>query len=212
MRLLILGATGTIGGLALERALADGHDVVALVRDAARLESRERLTIVRGNIADASVILGALAGSSAVIAAVGPRSNTTEDELALEVGMRNVTAAMEAAGVDRLIALSGAAVAVPGDTKPLLDRLASALVRRFARHVVGAKQREYEVFSATGLDWTALRPPLVIDGPPKGYRLDERLKFGARVSRSDVADALVDQLADSRFRQAAPFVLPKGRP
>lgn len=212
MRLLILGATGKIGGLALVRALADGHDVVALVRDAARLEIRERLTIVPGTIADATVILGALAGSSAVIAAVGPRSNTAEDELALEVGMRNLTAAMEAAGVNRLIALSGAAVAVPGDRKPLLDRLASVLVRRFARHVVGAKQREYEVFSATGLDWTALRPPLVIDGPPKGYRLDERLKFGARVCRSDVADALVDQLTDSRFRQAAPFVLPKDRP
>ena len=58
---------------------------------------------------------GTLEGSSAVIAAVGPRSNTVEDELALEVGMRNVTAAMEAAGVARLIALSGAAVAVPGD-------------------------------------------------------------------------------------------------
>ena len=79
-----------------------------------------------------------------------------EDELVLEVGMRNVTAAMEAAGVDRLIALSGAAVDLPGDRKPLLDRLASVLVRPFARHVVSAKQREYEIFSAAGLDWTAL--------------------------------------------------------
>ena len=209
---MILGATGKIGGLALQRALADGHDVVALVRDPAHLESRERLTILTGSIADASVIRGALEGTSAVIAALGPRSNTMVDELALEIGMRSLTVAMEAAGVDRLIALSGAAVAVGGDRKPLLDRLASALVRRFARHVVGAKQREYRVFSATELDWTALRPPLVTDGPPKGYRLDERLKFGVRVSRRDVADALVDQLADARFRQAAPFVLPKGRP
>lgn len=208
----MLGATGKIGRLALERALADGHDVVALVREASRLEPRERLAVVTGSIADVTVIRGALEGTSAVIAAVGPRSNTVEDELALEVGMRNLTAAMEAAGVDRLIALSGAAVAVPGDRKPLLDQLASVLVRRFARHVVGAKQREYEVFSATALDWTALRPPLVIDGPPKGYRLAGQLKFGARVSRTDVADALVDQLVDTRFRRAAPFVLPKDRP
>ena len=212
MRVLILGATGKIGGLALERALADGHDVVALVRAATRLEPRERLTIVTGDIAEATVMTGALEGSSAVIAALGPRSNTVEDELALEVGMRNVTAAMEAAGVARLIALSGAAVAVPGDRKPVLDRLASFLVRRFARHVVGAKQREYEVFSATGLDWTAMRPPLVVDGPPMGYQLSEQLKFGARVSRTDVADALVDQLTDGLFLRAAPFVLPRDRP
>ncbi|MBA2720497.1 MAG: NAD(P)H-binding protein [Chloroflexi bacterium] len=212
MRVLILGATGKIGRLALERALADGHDVVALVRETSRLERREGLAVVTGSIGDVTVIRGALEGSSAVIAAVGPRSNTAEDELALEVGMRNLTAAMEVAGVHRLIALSGAAVAVPGDRKPLLDQLASVLVRRFARHVVGAKQREYEVFSATALDWTALRPPLVIDGPPKGYRLAGQLKFGARVSRADVAQALVDQLADTRFGRAAPFVLPKDRP
>ena len=77
---------------------------------------------------------------------------------------------------------------------------------------MGAKQREYEVFSATGLDWTAMCPPLVVDGPPMGYQLSEQLKFGARVSRTDVADALVDQLTDGLFLRAAPFVLPRDRP
>ena len=150
-------------------------------------------------------------GVDAVIAAVGPRANTVEDERSLEVGMRNVVAAMDDGGVRRLVALSGAGIDVPDDRKPWLDRVASRLVRRLARHVVGAKQREYDVFSAADIDWTALRPPLVADGPPQGYRLDPRLKPGARVRRADVAAALVDQLTDDRFLRAAPFVLPPTR-
>jgi hypothetical protein len=70
------------------------------------------------------------------------------------------------------------------------------------------RQREYNVFSAADIDWTALRPPLVTDGAPLGYRLDLRLRPGGRVRRADVASALVDQLIDSRFHHAAPFLLP----
>ena len=211
MRVLILGATGRVGGLALERALAE-HAVVALVRDPGALQAGPGLTVIGGDIADASVVGGAMRGVDAVIAALGPRANTVEDEASIEAGMRNVVAAMDDAGVRRLVALSGAGIDVPGDRKPWLDRMASRVVRRMARHVVGAKQREYDVFSAADIDWTALRPPLVTDGPPQGYRLDLRLKPGARVRRADVAAALVDQLTDSRFHRAAPFVLPPDQP
>ena len=212
MHVLILGATGRVGSLALERALAADHAVVALVRDPGALKAEPGLTVLGGDIADASAVGGAMRGVDAVIAALGPRGNTIENERALEAGMRTVVAAMGDARVRRLVALSGAGIDVPGDRKPWLDRVASRVVRRMARHVVGAKQREYDVFSAADIEWTALRPPLVTDGPPRGYRLDLHLKPGARVRRADVATALVDQLTDSRFHRAAPFVLPPNQP
>lgn len=212
MRVLIVGATGRIGSLAEERALAAGHEVVALVRDPARLEPQERLTLVVGGLRDAARVGEAVDGVDAVIAAVGPRSNTSDDEQALALGIRNIVSAMEAAGVRRLVALSGAGVDVPGDRKPAIDRLVSRVVRRFARHVVGAKQREYDIFAASDLEWTALRPPLVTDGHRRGYRLDLQLRPGARVTRADVAQALIDQLDDPSFVRAAPFVLPPAKP
>lgn len=208
MQVLILGATGNIGRLTVARALTQGHQVVALVRDPARVEMSPRLTTINGDLGDARQMLEAMNGADAVIAAVGPRANTIDDELALDAGMRNVVGTMTALGVRRLVALSGAGVDVPGDQKPWPDRIASRVVRRLAKHVVGAKQREYEVFSAADLDWTALRPPLVKDGPPVGYRLAQRLTPGARVRRADVAAALVDQVTDGSFVRAAPFVLP----
>ncbi|MEP7379876.1 MAG: NAD(P)H-binding protein [Chloroflexota bacterium] len=212
MHLTILGATGRIGSLALNYALAAGHTITTLSRSGTgSIPADERLIVVKGDIADATAMRQAVEGSEAVVAALGPRSNTLEAELALEIGMRNLVAAMTGAGVSRLVALSGAAVDAPGDAKPVIDRVVSRFVRVAARHVVGAKQREFAVFTASDLEWTALRPPLVTDGEARGYHLSEHLRPGARVTRADVAAALIDQLADRGFVRAAPFVLPGSR-
>ena len=212
MQVTILGATGRIGFLAMTEALARGHDLILLSRRPPTAPRIEHAATIIGDLADPDALRRAVTGSAAVIVAVGPRTNTLEDELALELGMRNLVAAMEAQGVSRLIALSGAAVDVPGDAKPVIDRVASRIVRLAARHVVGAKQREFDVFSASGLAWTALRPPIVTDGAPRGYRLSERLSPGARVTRADVAAAMVAQLDDHSFVRRAPFVLSRAKP
>ena len=212
MQVTILGATGRIGSLAMMAALARGHHLVCLSRRPPTTPSSGRASTIIGDVADRDALGRAVTGSAAVIAALGPRTNTLEDELALELGLRNLVAAMEAQGVTRLIALSGAAIDVPGDAKPVIDRVASRIVRLAARHIVGAKQREFNVFSASALAWTALRPPIVTDGAPRGYRLSERLSPGARVTRADVAAAMVAQLDDDSFVRRAPFVLPRAKP
>ncbi len=211
MQVTILGATGRIGSLAMTEALARGHDLIRLSRRPSIEPSSERVKAIFGDVADRDALDRAVTGSAADIAALGPRTNTLEDELALGLGMRNLVAAMEAQGVSRLIALSGAAVDVPGDAKPVIDRVASRIARLAARHVVGAKQREFDVFSASALAWTALRPPIVTDGDGRGYRLSERLSPGARVARADVAAAMVAQLDDDSFLRRAPFVLPRAK-
>ncbi len=208
MHVLILGSTGRIGSLVLDGALSHSHEATVLVRDPDRIEPRNGLSVVVGDVRDGLAISAALRDVDAVIAALGPRSNTHAEEVGLALGMRNLVAAMVGGQVQRLIALSGAGVDVPGDRKPLPDRIMSRVVRRFARHVVGAKQREFDIFAASELDWTALRPPLVTDGSARGYRLDLSLQPGARVTRADVAQAMVDQLVDPAFIRVAPFVLP----
>jgi hypothetical protein len=70
------------------------------------------------------------------------------------------------------------------------------------------RQREFAVFAASDIDWTALRPAIVTDGDAGGYRLSERLQPGARVTRRAVAAAMVAQLHDRTHLRKAPFVLP----
>jgi nucleoside-diphosphate-sugar epimerase len=209
VRVLILGSTGRIGATTNREVIAAGHDVVALVR--AQPGADGPISYLAGDVTDQDAVDRAVEGTDAVIAALGPRSTTADAEEALAIGMRNVVDAMDRYDVRRLIALSGAAVEVDGDRKPFVDRVVSRVVRRFARHVVGAKQREFEIFSATDLEWTALRPPFVTDGSAAGYRLSIELTPGARVTRSDVGKALADQVASRDFIRAAPFVLPPAR-
>jgi putative NADH-flavin reductase len=208
-RVTILGATGKIGSAALSAARAADLPVTVLTRDPA--SGLAGVRIVVGSLVDRGALTDALAESDAVIAAVGPRHNHAADADAVEAGMRMLTQAMDQAGVLRLVALSGAGIEVPGDDKPLIDRALSRFVRVAARHVVAAKQREYAVFSATDLEWTALRPAIVQDGSARGYRLSAALTPGSRTTRADVGQALVDQLTDRTFIRASPFVLPPAK-
>lgn len=61
MTILVTGATGTIGGLVLDR-LAGQADVRALIRDPAKAELPDGVTAVTGDLADPAAVRAALAG------------------------------------------------------------------------------------------------------------------------------------------------------
>jgi len=209
MRLTVLGATGRIGRLVVEQALAAGHDVAVLVRDPQKLGPiAERVRIVAGSASDPGAVRDAVSGAEAVISALGPDGNTDDQVIALRDGMRTVIQTMLDAGARRIINLSGAAVDAPGDHKPVVDRLASRIVRLVSGHVVAAKQAEFDELQVSGLEWVAVRPPLVTDGPHTGrYRAGlDVLHPGARISRADIADFMLAQASEPTFAQAAPFI------
>ena len=206
MKVTVFGATGNSGRRVVAAALAAGHAVSVLVRDPARLADADGLRVVAGDITDEAAVEQAVAGSEGVIWAVGPSSNTPDQPLLFETAARTLVAAMQRAGARRLVALSGAGVTVPGETKPLAHRLASVFVGLMVRHVVDAKQREYAVFAASGLDWTLVRPPRVVDGPPSGQRRAGDRPAGARVTSADLAEFMVEQLTDITYLGRAPYV------
>lgn len=196
MKLAILGATGRIGRLVAEQAVEAGHDVSVLVRDAARLgDLADRARVVVGTVEDAKALDDVVRGADAVISALGPDSNTPDQVERLRSGMEATVAAMRRHGVRRIVNLSGAGITAPGERKPFADRLVTPLVRRLARHVVGAKQAEYDVLAASDLEWVAVRPGIVTDGPRTGSYVagPGALRPGARVSRADVADLMLAQ-------------------
>lgn len=160
MRVTILGGTGRIGRLIVEQALAAGQDLTVLVRDARKLGPIvERVQVELGRITDPAAVGRAIAGADVVISALGPDGNSADQVMALRAGMRTMIDAMREHGVSRIINLSGAAIDAPGDHKPMVDRLASRIVRLVSRHVVAAKQAEFDELLASGLEWVAVRPP-----------------------------------------------------
>jgi len=72
--------------------------------------------------------------------------------------------------------------------------------------VVESKRREYVVFRDSGLDWTLVRPPRVLEGGPTGQCVSGDALVGAKVTQGDLAEFMVGQLADRSYIRAAPYV------
>lgn len=208
MRIALLGATGTIGSAYLQRALADGHDVRALVRDGASLNPARGLTMLIGDARDLGAVASVVVDSDAVVSAVGPRANTADAVALLAATATNVIAAMRTHGVSRVVFVAGAGLVLPGEHRTVGQNVMSALVRRAAKWVVTAKERELSLYLESAVDWTAIRPPRVVEGPPTGRaRLASDRPRGFRVSSGDVAATIVAAIADPATIRKAPYVV-----
>jgi uncharacterized protein YbjT (DUF2867 family) len=69
MRVTVFGATGGVGSEVVRQGLAAGHDVVAVVRDPARLTvpAGSGLGVVTADVMDPAQIGPAVKGSDAVV-------------------------------------------------------------------------------------------------------------------------------------------------
>jgi uncharacterized protein YbjT (DUF2867 family) len=203
----VFGATGSIGQHVVRQATAAGHDVRGFTRDPSKgAQLPDSVTWIAGDLADAGAIGKAVEGSDGVLWAVGPTRNTVDQVDLFGDAARWLVNSMELHAVKRLVALSGAGIAVRGERKPLGGRIMSAVVRRMATHVLAAKQREYEVFSASSLDWTLVRPPRVVDGAPTGRLAAGPELRGNRATAGDVAEFMVRELTERTYVRGAPFI------
>ena len=209
MNVTVLGGTGWTGRLLVAELIRRGHDVTALIRDPER--SPDHTRVVVGDSRDPRSLAEALAGAEAVISALGPARK--QNQLHRETAAQLVPA-MRAAGMRRYIGISGAGVNADGDRKRRRDRLISAGMGLFARSMVADKTVELTLWQDTELDWTLVRPPRLIDGPPTGD-LEHDAHISTRstnMRRSDLAVFLVDVLESEHYVRQAPFAATRMAP
>jgi putative NADH-flavin reductase len=214
MQIVVLGATGRIGAEVVAEGLRRDWTVRAATRGGARLPVLPRLSTMRVDFADPERLGALLSDVDAVIACLGPRPRTTADAAEFVAACLRLVAALDRHHVRRLVVVSEAEVRLPGEPPLGVAPRLGLRLRRVRQRLV-AKQVEYEVIAASGLDWTVLRPVAVRDGGRTG---DYELGPSARdtrpgISPADVAVALVDQVSDSHHLREAPFVwrAPTGR-
>ncbi|MEJ2018804.1 MAG: NAD(P)H-binding protein, partial [Maritimibacter sp.] len=105
MKVIVIGATGSIGRLTVKNLLAEGHSVTAFARrpDRVGIEHSE-LTLRAGDARDAAAVTAAIRGQDAVVITLGAgasRRNKIRSE-----GTLAVIRAMQETGVRRLIVQS----------------------------------------------------------------------------------------------------------
>jgi putative NADH-flavin reductase len=185
MHVLVLGATGGIGRAVVAQATAGGHRVTAFVRSPGKLDAR--ITFIEGDPRDARQLEVALPGCDAVVSTLGPPIPFTGRTTIMGDAAAATARAMLAAGVRRLVIVSGD-LQFPGGGPPWLLR--ATLLRHLSRD-----QAELErAIRASALDWTIVRPARLTNGELTGaYRAAEgRMPAAARaISRLDVAHFLL---------------------
>jgi uncharacterized protein YbjT (DUF2867 family) len=206
MKIGVLGATGRTGRPLVEELLRRGHDVTVLVRSPGKLGAlNDRVTVVTGDSRDAAALARLVAGADAVVSALGPVDK--DPTLHRETAARLVPA-MEAAGVDRFVGVSGAGIDVPGDRKSRRDTVISWLIQRLGGDVVEDKPAEYAVWAGGALTWTLVRPPRLQDGPATGRVEHDAHRSPRRTSitRGDLAAFLADVVEQGLYPRQAPLV------
>lgn len=209
MRILVLGASRGIGAEVVTQALEAGHEVVALARSAADMPERPGLERVTGDATDAAAIGAALPGVDAVILAIGlgtdPRRFLAPTTLFSDAA-RAVLAAMPAAGVTRLIVVTGFGA---GESKAAMSLIERTGHRAILGRAYADKDVQEEMVQASDLDWTIVRPGILTKGAHTGkYRVlaDPAEWRNGMISRADVADYLV-KAAESGLHSRRSVVL-----
>jgi len=207
-RLLIVGATGGTGRQLVTQALERGYLVTALVRNPSRLRiDHPQLTVVQGNVLDPGSVDAAMRGQEAVLSALGHKRFFFPTRI-LSEGTRNILRAMETHSVPRLICETSLGI---GDS-------AGRLGLYFTFFVIPVilpfyfwdKTRQEQIIAASGAEWVIVRPGMLTNGRRRG-RSRHGLQVGnflwtVRISRADVADFMLNQLADDTYLRTAPGV------
>lgn len=207
MKVAIFGASGRTGCPLVEQALAAGHEVRVLVRDPSKFtESHGRLAVVRGDVLDAEAVDETIAGTAAVLSALGQTKTSPKDVQTR--GTENIVSAMERRGVRRLVSLTGAGVRDPRDEPKLVDRAITSLLGWLQPDVLEDGARHAEVIKRSDLEWVIVRGPRLTEGPRRGrYRVGMVGKnSGTRISRADLAEFMLEQLSTNTHLRQMPVV------
>ena len=71
MKIALFGATGAVGGYFLNKALAAGHEVTALVRSPEKLVAQPNLRAVKGDVTDTSDVQSVINQTDVVVSCLG---------------------------------------------------------------------------------------------------------------------------------------------
>ncbi len=197
--LFILGATGRTGRHLVDLALGRKHRVTAFVRSPHKLaRATPDLTILQGDPLQADQLARALPGHDAVLSALGPglREAFRPHGLLAECAASTV-AAMERAGLKRLVILS-AALLFPD------QGLRFVLMRRLIKHHIQDLEEMEAVVQATTFDWTIARPPRLVETPEEAYRGASGTlpRGGYSMSFRAVATFMLDCVEQATFSRA----------
>jgi len=203
MKVIVFGATGTIGQLVVKNCLRDGHKVTAFARHPEKLNIQNpNLTLHSGDATKIDDVTEAMVGADTIIITLGAgksRKGTIRSK-----GTLTVIQAMQKLGIRRLICQSTLGAHESWENLNFFWKyiMFGALLRPvFLDH-----EKQEDLVRASGLDWTIVRPSAFTDRPATSFKISfgpEEKNLKLTIPRLDVARFLAQEMRENRFLHQA---------
>jgi putative NADH-flavin reductase len=213
-RVLILGATGRTAKHAIPLALAKGYEVVALVRDPAKISiESDNLNVITGLPTDIGDIRNAMQGCDAVLSFLSPLTRGQAISIGkidrphiLEKSITKVLLVMQEYSTKRIMILSTVGAGDSWKYNPWYVKLLSRLTN--FKVIFEDHSAQERLIQASVTDWTIVRPvglnekeitgQLVVtyNHTPKPFQMSRKL----------LAKFFIDNLYNETYRHKIPML------
>ena len=207
----VIGGTGKSGAYLVQELLRQGFRLKLLIRDASSRDlplfySHPAVKILDGNVRDYEVVRRLIQGCDAVISTLGLGIPNSEPTI-FSQSTQNILRAMNECNIERYIVTTGLNVDTPFDKKSAKTQFSTEWMRTNFPLSTADKQREYEILSASEVQWTLVRLPLIeLTDSRKEVLISTEDMLGEKISTTDLACFLIAQLSDRTYWQKAPFI------
>jgi uncharacterized protein YbjT (DUF2867 family) len=190
-RVAVLGATGQLGEIIVNRALASGHQVHAFDRNPSKLPQRhnENLSAFMGDAQSAEALEPALHGCRFVISAFDPQR---------PVFMTNLLKLLKSPPLARFVFMSRLGVGDSLEQAKAVSGILTALRPRVQRHVYEEFAQAEGLVRTSTLPWVILRAA-ALDDDALGREVvaaEANTLPPSRVARADLAKFIIGMLAE----------------
>jgi len=207
MKLCIFGADGRSGIEVVKYANKKGYDTTAFVySDLSNNFFPTDTKIFKGNVMNYDDVFNALEGADSVISVLG---HIKGSDIRMQTkGIENITNAMKARGIKRILSLTGTGAREIGDTPSVLDRILNFIVGVVDKERIADGVEHVSVLKKSSLDWTVVRV-LKLGSSQKeihNYTLTDGGPAEMLSSRKKVAHVLVDLIDNIDYFKKLPVI------
>ncbi len=203
----VIGGTGKAGKYLVNQLVQRGFRLKLLIRNHETFQLKNPLIqVVEGNANNTGDIHLLMQGCDAIISTLGLGQPPSETNIFSE-STKNILLAMTNHQIQRYIVITGLNVNTPFDRKSPKTQFATDWMYANYPKTTADKQTEYDILLKSNVDWTLVRLPLIEQTDEKKdtvISLEDCL--GEKISATDLANFLIEQLTDDSFIKQAPFI------
>jgi len=193
MRIALFGATGAVGGHFLNKALAAGHEVAALVRTPEKLTEHTNLSALKGDVTSPSDVAKVILGDDVVVSCLG----NVKGVLIMEIAAKAILeASAKQSKPQKCFFISSIGC---GGTSWVVKKMLQLIGGRssFADY----ERADARISSEGEVPYVLVRPAALKEKPGNGkYRVFQGDGTFARpIAKEDVAEFLFDAISSNQW-------------